>query len=393
MLASIETKVKELEPLLIEIRRYLHQNPELSGKEYNTTSFLNQKLQEYGINSKIIETDAGPAVIANIGNNKNKKTIALRADIDALPLDEPNNFPYCSKANGIMHACGHDFNMASVLGAGFLLKTMENEINTNIKLVFQPSEESALGGALAVVKTGELKDIDAILTVHANPSIDTGKIGIKSGAITAAIDMFNIKVKAAGGHSARPHLATDAIFTVNKIVDMLYSHITRCFDPITPIVLSVGKINGGTASNIIADSCQIEGTLRTLDNKIRSKIKTMIGEKVEKLAKIYDTEAIVEWREGPSPVYNDEQLSKLVLLTANNIIGSDNIIIIDEPSMGAEDFSAYLDKTPGMLIRIGTGGQNCCHPLHSCQFKIDENAISVAVKILTASVLNYSSNV
>ena len=390
MLKLIEAKVKELEPLLINIRRYLHQNPELSGKEYNTTNFINNKLTEAGIHSEIITTDAGPAVIAYIGNDKSKKTIALRADIDALPLTEKEKLPYCSKVDGVMHACGHDFNMTSVLGAGFILASFIDKLEVNIKLIFQPSEETAQGGARAVVKTGVLQDTDAIFTVHALPGIDAGKIGIKSGIITAAIDMFKISTKGSGGHSARPHLATDAIFITNQVLNILYSDITRHFDPIIPVVLSIGSIKGGSAPNIISDSCEIEGTVRTFDENLRTNLKDLIYKRVEETTKMYGATSEIYWHSGPSSVNNDISLSKLTEKSANEILGAENVVIMQEPSMGAEDFSQYLDNIPGMLIRIGTGGENCCHPLHSCQFKINENAIGVAVKVLTATVLNYN---
>lgn len=389
MIDNLKQKVKDMESFLINIRRYLHQNPELSGKEYKTANFINSQLKKAGIFSEIITTEAGPAVIACISNDEAKETIALRADIDALPLTEKENSPYCSKVNGVMHACGHDFNMVSVIGTGLVLASFTDKLNVNIKLIFQPSEESAEGGAHALVKAGVMDNINAIFTVHAQPYIEAGKIGIKSGVITAAIDVFKLKINGSGGHSARPHQAVDAIFIATQILNNLYASISRTFDPLIPIVISIGKIQGGLAPNIISDHCEIEGTVRTFDENLRKKIKETILERAESIAKIYKATVDVEWFSGPPPVINDKNLYNLTEKSAATVIGQENIVIIEEPSMGAEDFSQYLQNTPGMLIRVGTGGENSCHPLHSCNFNINESAISVSVNLLASIILNY----
>ncbi len=392
MLKKIAEKTLQIEPLLIEIRRHLHKNPELSCEEFQTADYIYTKLKEYGIEAEKIKTNSGPAVIAHLHNDKNTETIAFRADMDALPVIDKKMVSYKSQNLGVTHACGHDFNTTVVLGTAIILAGLKEQLDVNIKFIFQPSEEKAEGGSLALIKQNVMDNVNAIWTIHAAPHIPAGQIGIGKGAISSATDSFYIQVKGKGGHSARPHEAIDAIFIANTILSEIYAGIPRNFDPISPIVLSIGKINGGTAPNIISETCEIEGTSRTFDLNIRDQIQTLIKNKAYIIAKSYNADINIKWQFGPPPIINDKILAQLVKETALNLLGKENVHKIKKPSMGAEDFSRYLSYAPGVLIRVGTGGTQASYPLHSPYFDIDEKAIGIAVNLLCGTCINFQEN-
>ncbi len=392
VLESLKTVVNEFEPLLIDIRRYLHQYPELSGQEINTANYIHARLQEAGIEAEIINTEAGPAVIGYIHSEKNQETIVFRADMDALPVTDKKTKSYASKVKGVMHACGHDFHTTVVLGTALTLAKLKNELNVNLKFIFQPSEEVSNSGADALTRMGVMDDVDAIFTIHALPTLQTGKIGIKYGMVAAAVDFFKLTVKGRSGHSARPNEAIDAIFVASHILNCLYSDIARQFNPVDPFVISVGKIQGGTASNIIAETCEIEGTVRTFEPDMRDKILDLIKERSIHHARAYGASVEFENYNGNPPVINDVTLARLTEDSASGIIGAENIERISKPSLGADDFASYLSYAPGMLIRVGTGGEGASYPLHSTMFDIDERAIAITVKILSSVAINFSKS-
>jgi amidohydrolase len=393
MLEKIFKKTEQLEEELIKIRRHFHQNPELSCQEYKTADFIYKKLLEAGIEANLINTESGPAVIAQIISDKNTKTIAFRADMDALPLCDGIDKNYCSKNNGVAHACGHDFNMTSILGTAFVLASIKEELKCNVKFIFQPSEEKSEGGAAALVKKDIMRDVDAIFAVHAFPSLPAGQIGLKSGVLTAAADFFNITIKGKGGHCARPQEAADSILAANNVLNYLYGGLSRNIDPMEPFVVSIGEIHAGNAPNIIAETCQITGTTRTFSKEVRKQIQELISSKSQEIAGVYNTEAEIKWDFGSPSVINNDELALLVEKTAAEFISKENIVKLPQPGMGAEDFSRYLDFAKGMLIRIGTGGENCSYPLHNCLFDIDESAIRMTVKLLSAICVNYQNNI
>lgn len=388
----VENKVNELEPLLIGIRRYLHQYPELSGQEYDTANYIESKLKGAGIETEILNTNAGPAVIGYLGRDKDKETIAFRSDMDALPLIDHKNKPYSSKNEGAMHACGHDFHMVSVLGTALVLASIINKLDINIKFIFQPAEEIPKSGAEALVKMGVMDGVNSIFTIHALPTLEAGKIAVKYGTVGAAIDFFKLAIKGSGGHSARPHAAIDSIFIASQILNSIYSDISRMFDPLDPVVISVGKIKGGSAPNIIADSCEVEGTVRSFDQNLSDKVQLLLRERIAHLAKTYGANTEVEWHRGTPFGVNDMTLAKLTEDSAAAIIGAESVEKNTKPSMGADDFAQYLFYAPGMLIRIGTGGEDATYPLHSNLFDINEKAIAVAVKVLSTIAVNFSNS-
>jgi amidohydrolase len=389
MIEKIYRNVDQIEEELIKLRRLFHENPELSGKEYGTARVLLKKLVELGIDAKIIETDAGPGVLAILVGKKKSPMVAFRADMDGLPLMDKKICSYASKVPGVMHACGHDFNMTVVLGLAKALVPFKDELEGSIKFIFQPSEESSEGGASYILRSGIMENVNAIWTIHALPDLPVGKIGIRYGAITSATDSFKILIKGKSGHSARPHTAIDAIFIANQLLNSLYSYIRMRFDPRQPFVFTIGKIAGGSAPNIIAGEVEMEGTVRIFDQVIRNEIPEIIRDLSEDMAKAFMAEAFVDWHFGAPPVINDEDLTRLTEGCAGRLLGDDGVVIISRPSMGAEDFSRYLWHAPGMLIRVGTGGENTSYPLHSSMFDVDEKAIATSVKLLSSVTLSY----
>lgn len=393
MLEKIIEKTDQKENLLVNIRRYLHQNPELSSREVNTANYIHKKLFEAGLESNIIETSVGPAVVGYLRVDDSKDTLAFRADMDALPLTDTKIKTYSSKTAGVMHACGHDFNMTCILGAALVLAEFKEHLDINVKFIFQPAEESVEGGSEALIQEKVMDGVNAIWTIHALPSIPAGKIGIRYGPITSATDTFKINVTGKAGHSARPNRAIDSIYVANQIINSLYSSIPRSIDPLNPFVISIGKINAGTAANIIAETCQMEGTARTFNPDTREKLHDLIKKRSYTIAQAYEARVDTSWSYGPPPVINDRVLTYLTQTTASSIIGEENVVKIQKPSMGAEDFSRYLKYAPGMLVRIGTGGEESSFPLHSSLFDIDENAIFIGVKLLAGICINFQENI
>ncbi len=393
MIEQIIKKTEELESHLISIRRYLHQNPELSSREINTANYIHKKLFEAGLESCILNTTVGPAVIGHLKIDDTKETIAFRADMDALPLNDCKIKAYASKNQGIMHACGHDFNMTCILGTALVLASVKKELDVNIKFIFQPSEESSVGGSEALIREKVMDGVDVIWTIHAQPSLQAGKIGIRYGPITSSTDAFTIMVRGKGGHSARPNRTVDAIYVANQVISCLYSSIPRSIDPLNPFVISVGQIHAGTAPNIIAETCEMQGTARAFDSEVREKVHDLIKKRAYTIAQAYDAAVDIKWELGPPPVINDRILTYLTQTTAASIIGEDNVVKIQKPSMGAEDFSRYLKYAPGMLVRIGTGGEETSYPLHSSMFDVDERAILHTVKLLSGICINFQKNV
>ncbi len=393
MLEKIVEKTDNLENLLINIRRYLHQNPELSSRENNTANYIHKMLFEAGLESGIVQTPVGPAAIGYLKVDESKETIAFRADMDALPVTDSKVKAYSSKNHGVMHACGHDFNMTCILGTALVLAAVKEQLDVNVKFIFQPAEESPEGGSEALIKERVMDGVDVIWTIHALPTLPAGKIGIRYGPITSATDAFTITVNGKAGHSARPNRAVDAIFAANQIINSLYSSLPRSIDPLNPFVISIGKIHAGTAANIIADHCEMEGTARTFDLETREKMYELIKQRAYTIAQAYGARVDVKWSLGPPPVINDRVLTYLTQTTASMLIGEENVIKIQKPSMGAEDFSRYLKFAPGMLVRIGTGGEESSYPLHSSLFDVDEKAIVIAVKLLAGTCVNFQKNI
>ncbi|MCL2390084.1 MAG: M20 family metallopeptidase [Endomicrobia bacterium] len=370
-----------IENEIIQIRRHIHKYPELSGCEFNTAKFIESKLKEFKIPYKRVGKTGVLGIIKGI---KPGKTIALRADMDALPVQEDNKIGYKSKNAGIMHACGHDAHMAIVLGAAKLLSRKKDSLNGNIKFIFQPSEETSSGAKSMVDgKVLENPKADIILGIHVCPWIESGKIGLKFGAMMAAVDKLNIEFEGEIAHGAYPHLGKDALVAACEFISSVQYVISREVNPVKPAVVTFGKIKGGDGYNIICEKVTLDGTVRSLSGKTRKLIKESILRKLKAVETAYGIKSKVHYHAVGNALINSKEITEMCRKAAKEFYGSENIVILEKPSMGGEDFGEYLEKVPGNFIYIGTSkNKNTSYPWHHSNFNIDEPALPKAAKYL-----------
>ncbi|MEY8350577.1 M20 peptidase aminoacylase family protein [Bacillus cereus] len=367
---------------LISIRRHLHQYPELSYEEFETTKAIRNWLNEANIT--IIHSDLKTGVIAEVSGNKNGPTVALRADIDALPIHEETNLPYASKNPGKMHACGHDFHTASILGAAYLLKENESSLNGTVRFIFQAAEESG-DGACKVIEAGHLQNVQAIFGMHNKPDLPVGTIGIKDGPLMAGVDRFEIGIKGIGTHAAVPDAGVDPIVASSQIVMALQTIVSRNISSFHNAVISVTNIHSGNTWNVIPEKATLEGTVRTFQAETRTKIPKLMERVIKGVAEALGVQAKLHWYPGPPSVYNDTGLTAL----STHIAEQMNLHIISpKPSMAGEDFSYYQQKIPGSFVFMGTNGtQEWHHP----SFTLDEEALPISAQyfaLLAEEVIN-----
>lgn len=361
------------EDRLIAIRRQLHQYPELSNEEYATTQAIRRWLEEAGI--RILPYELRTGLIAEVGGRGSGPVVALRADIDALPIQEESGLPYASAHPGKMHACGHDYHTAALLGAAFALKEREAELAGAVRLIFQPAEEKATG-AQQVIASGALVGVSAIFGLHNKPDLPVGTVGIKSGPLMAAADGFAIEVDGIGSHAAVPDAALDPIVTAAHIVTALQSVISRNVSPLDSAVISVTRIHSGTSWNVIPDKAVMDGTLRTFDERVRTRVRRRLEEVVGGVAAAYGTTASVRWIQGPPAVHNDTELAELGQEAAKR---SGLEVVEPPPSTAGEDFAYYQREVPGLFVFLGTAGvQEWHHPA----FTLDERALAPSAAYL-----------
>ncbi|NEU72602.1 amidohydrolase [Hassallia byssoidea VB512170] len=389
MLTRIKDLAIKLAPRLIEIRRHIHSHPELSGQEYQTAAFVAGVLSSSGVH--VQEGIGKTGVIGELqGTGNDNRLLAIRTDMDALPIQERTNLEYASRQKGIMHACGHDVHTTVGLGTAMILSQLAEELPGKIRFLFQPAEEIAQG-ANWMVADGAMKDVSAVLSVHVFPSIPAGSIGVRYGALTAAADDIEIIIIGESGHGARPHEAIDAIWIASQVITTLQQAISRTQNPLRPVVLSIGKINGGRAPNVIADQVQLLGTVRSLHPETRANLPKWIEQIVANVCNSYGARYQVNYRQGVPSVQNDYALTQLLQSAAEEAWTSDRIQVLPEPSLGAEDFSVYLEHAPGSMFRLGVGykDRSINHPLHHPQFEVDESAIITGVVTMAYSAYKY----
>ncbi len=377
---------RELAARMVEVRRQIHRNPELSHDEHNTADLVARTLRTAGVTDLVSVFNTG--IVATIRGGKPGRTLALRGDMDALPIQENRpDLPFASQNPGVMHACGHDVHTAIVLGVALELHRKRAELPGTVRVIFQPAEEKEPVGAPEVIKAGHLKGVDGILSLHVDPEIPVGSIGVRAGALLAGGQEFAITVRGRASHAARPHLGIDAIAATCAIVGELQKIRSRRTDPLEPVVVTIGRIEGGTASNIIADKCTILGTLRVLDETLRGEVVRLIAEIAENVARANGAEATLDTRTGEPVLYNDPAMTELVRMSAMEILGPDRVREVRRPSMGSEDFAFYVREVPGMMMRLGIRNEDAgmIHPLHHPQFAVDERAIPIGAAVLLAA--------
>ncbi|MBD2775116.1 M20 family metallopeptidase [Iningainema tapete] len=388
MLTRIKDLATKLAPRLIEIRRHIHSHPELSGEEYQTSAFVAGVLSSSGLH--VQEGVGKTGVIGELpGNSNSEQVLAIRTDMDALPILERTSLDFSSRSIGIMHACGHDVHTTVGLGTAMVLSQLA-ELPGAVRFLFQPAEEIAQGASW-MVKDGVMDKVKAILGVHVFPSIPAGSIGIRYGALTAATDTLEIIIIGESGHGARPHEAIDAIWIAAQVVTTLQQAISRTQNPLRPVVLSIGQISGGRAPNIIADQVKLLGTVRSLHPETRANLPNWIEKIVASVCHSYGAKYQVDYRRGVPSVQNDYALTSLFQSAGEEAWGSDRVQVLPEPSLGAEDFSVYLEHAPGSMFRLGVGYKDRAinYPLHHPLFEVDESAIVTGVVTLAYTAYKY----
>ena len=366
---------------LLEIRRYLHAHPELSGSEQRTAALLAGELRKLGW--RVREGVGHTGLAAELGD-ANGPMIGLRVDMDALPIEERTDLPFASKHAGVMHACGHDLHSSIGLGVAMALAQHPPE-HGGVRLLFQPAEETAQG-ARWMVDAGAVAGLEGLYGVHVFPSIPVGSIGLRHGALTAAAAELEVEVLGESGHGARPHQSVDAIWIAARLVSGLQEAISRRLDALQPVVLSFGRIEGGRAFNVIADRVRLLGTLRCLDTELYQQLPSWVETTAQEICRAYGGEARVSFRGIAPPVQNDNQLTRLLEQVALEQLGRERVLELDHPSLGAEDFAHYLDSVPGCMFRLGVAGANGCAPLHHGSFNPDEACLPLAVELLASTL-------
>lgn len=384
VLENIKNIAKKNHQNIVEIRRHLHQNPELSFAEYNTQAFVEKKLRQIGITE--IQHMATTGIVALIyGNNPTKKTIALRADMDALPIVEQNNIPYKSINEGVMHACGHDVHTSSLIGVAMILHELKEHFEGTVKLIFQPGEEKLPGGASIMIKDGALANPTpaAILGQHVMPLLPTGTIGFREGLYMASTDELYVTVKGKGGHGAMPHLNTDPVHIAAHIIVALQSIVSRNANPIVPSVLSFGKVIANGATNIIPSEVKLEGTFRTLDEKWRTEAHTLMVKMATQIAESMGGSCDFEVRKGYPFLKNDIQTTRNAKQCAVQYLGAENVVDLDV-WMAAEDFAYYSQNMSACFYRLGTRNEKLgiTSSVHTPTFNIDEDALEISTGLM-----------
>lgn len=388
MLAEIQQLTERLAPRLIEIRRHLHTHPELSGQEYQTAAYVAGVLSSCGIHAQ--ESVGKTGVVGSLeGILTDSRTLAIRTDMDALPIQERTNLDFASCKPGVMHACGHDVHTTVGLGTAMVLAELRDRLPGTVRFLFQPAEEIAQGAGW-MVRDGVMRDVNAILGVHVFPTIAARKVGIRYGALTAAADDLELFIQGESGHGARPHEAIDAIWIAAQVITTLQQAISRTQNPLRPIVLTVGKISGGRAPNVIADQVHLAGTVRCLHPETHAQLPQWIESLVRNVCQSYGARYEMNYRRGVPSVQNDPQLTQLMERSCREILGDDCVELIPEPSLGAEDFAMYLEHVPGTMFRLGVGQEDCPnYPLHHPEFAVDEAAIATGVMTMAYTACQY----
>lgn len=390
MINKIREKADKYFSEFQSIRHHIHAHPELSFQEYKTSEFISGKLESFGIAHQA--GIAGTGIVALIkGKNPEKKCIALRADMDALPIKEANDVSYKSENEGVMHACGHDVHTTCLLGAAKILNELKEEFEGTIKLIFQPGEEKHPGGASLLIKEGVLENPkpDAIFALHVYPHLPCGAAGFRAGQYMASADEIYITIEGRGGHAALPHQTVDPIAIAAQVITALQQVISRKSNPLIPSVLTFGKIAGGFATNVIPDKVEILGTFRTMDENWRTEAHQWIKEITENICASFGAKAIIEIPVGYPSLFNDPHTTMQAESWAREFIGVQNVHTLDL-RMAAEDFSFYTHLVPGCFFRIGTNKNNetFTAPVHNAHFDIDEDALKTGMGLMSWIALN-----
>jgi amidohydrolase len=375
---------------LIGVRRDLHARPELSRNEFRTTALLAERLEQAGLTPRV--RPAGTGLVCDIVPRRTEELpfIAFRADIDALPIEEAEGLPFRSTVPGVMHACGHDIHAAVVLGTGLVLAEMERQslLHRPVRLIFQPAEESMPGGALDLIAEGALDGVSKILSIHCDPKLDAGSVGLSTGALTAACDLIARHLDGPGGHTSRPHLTADMVYALAAIVTEIPAALSRRIDPRAGLSLVWGQMSAGSAPNAIPSRGEARGTVRCLDEDVWNTAPDVIHELIDAVATKFGVKHSLEYVQGVPPVVNEAESTALLRTAASRALGSEHVLSTPQ-SLGGEDFAWYLQRVPGSMARLGvrTPGDKTPRDLHQSTFVADESAIATGVEVLAGAAL------
>jgi len=378
---------------VVGYRQHLHSNPELSFKEFETSAFIKKHLTDWGIPFSDMANTGVVGIIK--GDLPSDNIVALRADMDALPILEANEKPYASKNTGVMHACGHDVHSSSLLGSAYILNSLKAEFGGTIKLIFQPAEEVLPGGASIMIKEGVLENPkpQSIVGQHVMPLIDTGKVGFRSGIYMASTDELYVTVHGKGGHGAQPHQNIDPVLITSHIIIALQQIVSRNADPRLPSVLSFGKVQANGATNIIPNEVKIEGTFRTLNEEWRKEAKRLMKKMAEGIAESMGGSCDFRIMDGYPYLINEEKLTANARAFAEDYLGKENVIDLDI-WMAAEDFAYYSQVTDACFYRLGTGNKEkgTTYSVHTPNFDIDEDALKTSTGLMAYIALKQLGN-
>ncbi|MGG2093498.1 M20 family metallopeptidase [Bacillus sp. S13(2024)] len=382
MITTVDHVLNGMKEKVIEWRRYLHQNPELSFQEENTAQFVYETLETFG--NLIVSRPTKTSVMARLIGNPAGPVLAIRADMDALPIQEENSFDFASNNPGVMHACGHDGHTAMLLGTAKVLSGMKDQIKGEVRFLFQHAEELFPGGAEQMVHAGVMDGVDQVIGCHLWSSLEIGKIGVVYGPMMAAPDKFEITIQGKGGHGAMPHQTVDSIAIGSQVVTNLQYIVSRNVDPLERIVVSVTQFIGGTTHNVIPDSVQIVGTVRTLNPELRKNIPVLMERIIKGITEAHGASYTFKYDYGYRPVINDERITGVIEETVREVLG-EQAVHHEQPTMGGEDFSAFQQKAPGAFFFVGARNEEkgIIYPHHHPRFSIDEDALENGVKVLT----------
>ena len=386
-LSQLRLEIRNLQPQLVEWRRRLHQKPELSFEENLTAEFVSQKLQEWGIEHQIGIAKTG--IVAIIESGKPGPVLAIRADLDALPIQEENEVDYRSQHNGIMHACGHDGHTAIALGTACYLAKHKHSFSGTVKMIFQPAEEGP-GGAKPMIEAGVLKnpDVDAIVGLHLWNNLPLGTVGVRSGALMAAVETFDCTILGKGGHGGMPHQTVDSIVVAAQIVSALQAIVARNIDPIDSAVVTVGKFHAGDTHNVIADTAQIGGTVRYFNPKYQGYFDKRIEQVIAGICQSHGANYKFDYCALYPPTINDIKMAELVRSVAESVVETPAGIVPECQTMGGEDMSFFLQEIPGCYFFLGSANpeKNLAYPHHHPRFDFDETALGMGVEMFVRCV-------
>lgn len=388
---QLEQYTEQIFDQAVSWRRYLHQYPELSFHEKRTSAWIEQQLEKMGCIVTRCQNNYG--LIVSIKGELDGPTIALRADMDGLPIQDEKDVEYASKVPNVMHACGHDAHTSSLLAIAQFYMQHKQELKGERRLIFQPAEELAPGGAASMIAEGALKGVDVIYGVHLWAPLAYGKVATRGGNFMSAVDDFSVEIQGLGGHGGVPHHTIDAIVIGSQIVQSLQTVVSRSIDPISPAVVTVGTFQAGQANNIIAERCLLKGTIRTFDEKSREIAQSKVEKTIQKICELHGATYRYELKKGYPAVVNDEREAKRVLEVARALVGNDNSEIT-APIMIAEDFAFYLKEVPGCFMFVGAGNEEvgAVYAHHHPRFDLDERSMKLAIRMLVETAEHYAQH-